>query len=451
MKKKKRIWLRLFVILVLLIPAILVDLPNFKVEIPKPTVKTDKNAPYVHLGVSGTLYTINNDVNLKRGLDLQGGSRLVYVADLSKIADEDKVNAMDSLKRVIENRINAFGVAEPLVQTTKSGNEYRLAVEMPGLQNTSEAMNLIGKTAKLEFKEYANEGFVATDLTGKDLKRADVVFDQNTGDPYISIEFNSEGAKKFEALTGRNVGKPLGISLDNEIISAPNVNEKIAGGNAQITGQFEFEEARALAVQLNAGALPAPISLIEQKTIEATLGQEAVNKSLVAGIIGIIVVSLFMIIYYRLLGVIAVIGLAVYLILSLSVFKIIGVTITMGGIAAFILDIGMSMETDVLVFERIREELRQGRNLIVAIRVGFQKAWPSIRDANFVSLVIAAILYWRGQSNIRGFALVLAIGIFIGLFTTLVGTRTFLELAAKRNFSRNAWLFRVEKEEGQKV
>jgi preprotein translocase subunit SecD len=447
MKKKKRIWPRILIIFLLVIPAILIDLPNFKIEIPKPVAKLDGKAPFVHMSTKGTLYIINNDVDLKRGLDLQGGSRLVYIADLSKIRNEDKDKAMESLKNVIENRINAFGITEPLVQTTKAGNEYRLAVEMPGLKNTDQAMNLIGKTANLEFQEFGDQSFKATDLTGKDLKKADVVFEPNTGAPQISLQFNSEGAKKFEQITERNVGKPLGIALDGQIISAPNVNEKIAGGNAQITGKFTFEEAKGLAVQLNAGALPAPISLTEQKTLEATLGQESVNKSLVAGIIGIIVVSLFMLTYYRLLGVFAVIGLFIYLALSLATFKIIGVTITMGGIAAFILDIGMSMETDVLVFERIREELRRGRDLTVSIRVGFQKAWPSIRDANIVSLVIAAILYWRGQSNIRGFAIVLAIGIVIGLFTTFFGTRVLLELAARRKLAKRPWFYRVEKEE----
>ncbi len=451
MKKKKRIWSKVALVALLVGLAVTIDLPNFSIPIPKPAAKIDGKAPFLHLSTNGTLYTINNNFDLKQGLDLQGGSRLVYIADLSQIANEDKDSAMDALKRVIENRINAFGVAEPLVQTTKSGNEYRLAVEMPGLKDTEEAMGLIGETAYLEFKEFGETNFVSTDLTGKDLKKADVVFDPNTGTPQISLQFNDEGARKFEELTERNVGKPLGIALDNEVISAPNVNEKISGGKAQITGQFTFDEAKSLAVQLNAGALPAPISLTEQKTIEATLGQESVNKSVVAGIIGIIVVSLFMLIYYRLLGIFAIIGLGMYLVISLATFKLIGVTITMGGIAAFILDIGMSMETDVLVFERIREELRRQRPLTIAIKIGFQKAWPSIRDSNFVSLVIAAILYWRGESSIRGFAIVLAIGMIIGLLTTFLGTRTFLDLATKFKFVDKKWLFRVEAEEETKA
>lgn len=450
MKKKKRIWLRVVFIILILSLAALIDWPNFSLDVPRPSAKFDQKAPFIHLSTNGKLTTIKNNYELKQGLDLQGGSRLVYIADLSKIAGGDKDNAMDSLKKVIENRVNAFGIAEPLIQTTKSGNEYRLVVEMPGLKKTDEALNLIGETARLEFKEFKEKDFVATGLSGTDLKKADVAFDPNTGEPYIAIEFNDDGAKKFEEITGRNVGQPIAIYLDDKVVSAPNVNEKIAGGKAQITGKFTFDEAKALAIQLNAGALPAPISLTEQRTVEATLGQESINKSLVAGIIGVIIVSLFMLVYYRLLGVFSTIGLMLYLVFSLAIFQIIGITLTMGGIAAFILSIGMSMETDVLVFERIREELRRGRQFAAASRLGFQKAWPSIRDSNIVSLIIAAILYWRGQSNIRGFAIVLAVGIIVGLATTFLGTRTFIDLLAKRKFSSNNWLYRIEKVEEEK-
>jgi len=447
MKKKRRIWLRAFIIVLLLGIAVIIDWPNFNISVPKPMVSFNNKSPYVHVATKGNLFEFKNNYKIKEGLDLQGGSHLAYIADLSKIPGGDKNNAMDSLKRVIENRINAFGVAEPLVQTTKSGNEYRLIVELPGVKNTDEALNLIGKTAQLKFQEFKDKGFVDTNLGGTDLKHADVAFDQNTGAPYIALQFNSEGAKKFEQITARNVGKPLGIALDGNIISAPNVNEKISGGNAQINGKFTYDEAKALVVQLNAGALPVPINMAEQRTVEATLGQESINKSLIAGIIGVLVVSIFMLVYYRFLGIFSTIGLVLYLVFSVALFQIIGVTLTMGGIAALILSIGMSMETDVLVFERIREEMRKGRPFATASRLGFQRAWPSIRDSNFVSLIIAAILYWRGQSTIRGFALVLAIGIIVGLTTTFLGTRTLIDLIANKKFARKNWLFRVEKAE----
>lgn len=449
MKKKKRIWIRVVILVVLILMAGLIVWPKeIQVKIPKPNISFQSKAPFVGVKFKGDLVNFKINYNIKRGLDLQGGSRLVYVADLSKISTEDKNNAMDSLKKVIENRINAFGVAEPVIQTTKSGDEYRLIVELPGVKNTDEALQLIGKTATLVFKELGEQDFKPTTLTGKDLKRSDVAFDPNTGAPYISLQFNAEGSKKFEELTTRNVGKPIGISLDEEIISAPKVNEKISGGKAQITGEFTFDEAKALVVQLNAGALPAPIKMVEQRTIEATLGQESVSKSLVAGILGIFLVSIFMIVYFRLLGIFSVIGLFLYILFSLAIFKVIGITLTMGGVAAFILSIGMSMETDVLVFERIREELRRGATFLSASRLGFVRAWPSIRDSNFVSLIIAAILYWLGQSTIKGFAIILAIGIVVGLATTFLGTRTLIDLIAKRKFVRNNWLFRVEKTDG---
>ncbi|MDD5693460.1 MAG: protein translocase subunit SecD [Patescibacteria group bacterium] len=445
MKKKNRIWFRLFILLFLVVVSLIIDWPKeIRVQIPKPIVNFENKSPFVKLKTKGSLVDFKINLKIKEGLDLQGGSSITYSADLSKIPDKDKANAMDSLKKVIENRINAFGLTEPVVRTSKSGNDNRISVELPGVKNTDEAIDLIGKTAQLEFKEYKGQEFVTTGLTGKDLKRATVVFDPNTNKPQISLEFSSDGAKKFEEITGRNVGKPIAIVLDGKIISAPNVSEKITGGNAQITGEFDIKEANALAIQLNAGALPAPIKIIEQRTVGATLGQDSINKSIIAGAIGILAVCIYMLIYYRLLGVFSTIGLALYLIFMLALFKLFGVTLTMGGIAGLILSIGMSMETDVLVFERIREELRNDHSFVSALRLGFIKAWPSIRDSNVVSLIICAILYTAG-GMIRGFAIVLALGIIVGLTTTFLGTRTLIDLISRRKFVKKAGLFRVEK------
>lgn len=447
MKKKNRIWFRVFCLTLLVGLALVVVWPGaIRVQVPKPKVNFENKAPYIKVTKNGSLIDFTINYKIKEGLDLQGGSSLTYVADLSKIPDKEKNDAMDSLKKTIENRVNAFGLTEPIVRTSKSGGEYRVNVELAGIKNTDEAISLIGKTAQLEFKEYKNGQFVSAGLSGNDLKHADVTFDPNTNKPLVSLQFNSEGAKKFEAITARNVGKPLAIYLDNEVVSAPNVNEKISGGNAQISGQFTYEEARALAIQLNAGALKAPIKVIEQRTVGATLGKDSINKSLVAGVIGIVAVCIYMLVYYRVLGIFSTIGLGFYLIFVVALFKLFGVTLTMGGIAGLILSIGMSMETDVLVFERIREELRNGHAFISAAKLGFLRAWPSIRDSNAVSLIICVILYMAG-GMIRGFAIVLAIGIVIGLMTTYLGTRTLIDLISKRRFISNNWLFRVEKVE----
>ncbi len=445
MKKKNRTWLRLFFLLFLVAIALVIDWPKeVRVQIPKPIINFESKAPFVKFKTKGNLVDYKLNLNIKEGLDLQGGSSMTYSADLSKIPDKDKASAMESLQKIIETRINAFGLTEPVVRTSKSGSDNRINIELPGIKNTDEAIDLIGKTAQLEFKEFKGQEFVSTGLTGKDLKKATVVFDPNTNKPQISLEFTSDGAKKFEEITGRNVGQQIAIDLDGKIISAPKVNEKISGGNAQITGEFDIKEANALAIQLNAGALPAPIKIIEQRTIGATLGQDSINRSLIAGIIGVLAVCIYMLIYYRLLGVFSTIGLVLYLIFMLALFKLFGVTLTMGGIAGLILSIGMSMETDVLVFERIREELRGGHSFISALRLGFVKAWPSIRDSNAVSLIICAILYTAG-GMIRGFAIVLALGIIVGLLTTFLGTRTLIDLISKKKFVKKPWFFRVEK------
>jgi preprotein translocase subunit SecD len=419
--------------------------------VPKPKITFKKEAPFVNFATNGNLIDYTKDYNINQGLDLQGGSHLVYSVDMAQVAEGERNDALASLQKVIENRVNAFGVSEPTIYTSKNGGEYRLTVELAGVKDTNQAMDLIGKTAKLDFREMNAEGtdFVKTDLTGSDLTRASVAFDSNTNKPYISIEFNSAGASKFEAITTRNIGKPVGIYLDDQLISYPNVNQAISGGKAQITGEFTYVEAKNLAIQLDAGRLPMPISNIEQRTVEASLGQDSIHKSVIAAIVGILVVSLFMVSYYRLLGIFSTVGLGLYMIFMLAIVKLFGITLTMGGIAGLILSIGMSMETDVLIFERIREELRNGRTFAHAATLGFSRAWTSIRDSNVVSLIICGLLIWAG-GTIRGFAIVLALGIVVGLITTFVGTKALIQIIANRKYAEKSWLYNVEREKGDK-
>lgn len=391
-----------------------------------------------------TLWNKNFDV--RQGLDLAGGARLTYRAKTEGLSSSDAADAMKSLANNIERRVNSFGVAEPVIQTAKSNGEDRLVVEMPGVTDINEAIDLIGKTAELEFKTVGESGFVDTGLTGKDLKKADVTFDE-LGKPQVSLEFQGEGVDKFAAITEANVGKQLATFLDGEVLQVATVNEKIAGGKAVISGNFDLKEAQNIAIQLNAGALPLSVELIEQREVGATLGQESIQKSLYAGVIGIIAVSLFMLAYYRFQGLLSTIGLGFYLLLMIALIKVFGITMTMGGIAGLILTIGMTMETDVLVFERIREELRKGKTFESAVRLGFNNAWPSIKDSNMVSAIIAALLYTAG-GTIRGFAVVLVLGIAVGLMTTFLGTKTFMQIAIRYKWVRRRWLFTVEKENG---
>lgn len=407
------------------------------------TVATIPKGPDLNLEKIG-LKSIKKKLQIQRGLDLQGGSHLVYEADLSKIKEEDKNKAMQSLQTNIEKRVNSFGVAEPNIYTSKLGETRRLVIELPGVKEVDKAMDLIGKTAQLKFKEVDETGqnFIETALTGEHLSSAALDYDQQSGKPQVAIQFDDEGKKLFAEITKKNLGKQLAIFLDDEVLTAPTVQSEITEGKAVITGDYKAEDAKKLAIQLNAGALPVPIQNVEQRTVGATLGQNSVNKSLVAGGLAVIIVSIYMLIYYRVLGIFSAIGLGLYLALMLTLFKLFSITVTMGGIAGLILSVGASMETDVLIFERIREELRDGRTFSLASHLGFQKAWPSIRDSNFVSLIICVILYNAG-GLVRGFAVVLGLGIAMGLLTTFLGTRTLIDFIANRRFVGKLRYFRV--------
>ena len=505
------------------------------------------------------------------GLDLQGGSHLEYQADLSNIASGDKESALSGVRDVIERRVNAFGVAEPLVQTS---GQNRLIVELAGIKDVNEAIKKIGETPLLEFKEQENTGPLAltpeqqtaakkynqeqyqkakeiiarlnksedfsalakefsedpgskdqggelgfaktgafvpefekaifevlqvgqithepvksdfgyhiikkeeakgegenlevrsahilrltkdekyntdpnsqpqnwanTKLSGKNLKSASVQFDPTTGAPSVNLEFDADGKDLFAEITKRNVQKPVAIFLDGQPISIPTVQEEITQGTAVISGDFNINEAKLLAQRLNAGALPVPIELISQQTVGPSLGKISLQKSLLAGLIGLIIVCLFMLIYYRLFGLFAILALLIYAIVSFAIFELWPITLTLSGLAGFILSIGMAVDANVLIFERSREELNNGKPLATSIEEGFNRAWSSILDSNVSSLITCAILAWFGSSLIKGFAISLAIGILVSMFTAITVSRTFLRLINGPFFSRRLWLF----------
>lgn len=384
------------------------------------------------------------EIKVHEGLDLQGGTHLVYELDTSKYEGKDINQAVQSVVNVIDRRINALGVSEPVIQPAKIGNKQTVIVELPGISDVNEAINLIGKTAQLKFKESApttieggatidantnlGGGFKDTELTGANLRRATMQINPNNSEPEVSLQFDADGAKMFADITKRNLQKPVAIELDGEIISAPTVQTTIDNGEAVISGKFTIEEAKKLAIELNAGALPVPISLVEQRNIGATLGSESVKKSLVAGLIGLILVGIFMIAYYKLPGLIAVIALIIYTLITLALFKLIPVTLTLAGIAGFILSVGMAVDANILIFERSKEEQLAGKSIGLSLEEGFKRAWASIRDSNISSLITAAILYYGTTGIVRGFAVTLALGIIVSLFTAITVSRTFLRL-----------------------
>lgn len=393
------------------------------------------------------------NVPFRLGLDLLGGTHLVYQADLSK--SDNKSDAMQGVRDVIERRVNFFGVAEPLVQI--SGSD-RLIVELAGISDVSQAIQLIGATPFLEFKETKSDTqaildaqqkgqrlnedpLQSTGLNGKHLKRASVTFGQQTYQPQISLELTSEGAKLFAAITKKNLGKIVAIYLDGVPISTPVVQSEITDGSAVITGKFTPNEAKLLATRLNSGALPVPISLVSQQTIGASLGAESLSKSLKAGVYGLILVALFMILFYRLPGVVSVLALGIYVVIVLTFYKLIGVTLTLAGIAGFILSLGMAVDANVLIFARMREELRAGKSIRASMHEGFSRAWLSVRDSHVTTLIGAFVLYTFTTSIVKGFALTLGIGVLTSLFTAIVVTRTLLNLFSGQRFENKKWLF----------
>jgi len=439
---------RLLLILVLFaIVAAVIDIPeNFKF------FSTTLNPPTFDFSLFGV--KIQKKFTTHLGLDLAGGTQINLEADMKEIKAEDRASALESSRQVIERRVNFFGVSEPTVQSVKSGDAYRISVELPGVTDVNEALKLIGQTAKLEFREFTEDAYknataeaylfptldntVAVGITGKDLKNAGLTFSSQTGEPEVAITFTPEGGKKFADVTKRLLNKQLAIFLDDFPLTWPNVSTEITDGSAVISGSFTKESGKTLALQLNAGALPVPVSVVEQKTIGATLGESSVKKSIVAGLIGLSLVALFMILKYGWLGVLADLALVMYGLLTLALYRIIPITLTLPGIAGFILSIGMAVDSNILIFERYREEERKGKPWQIAMELGFGKAWDSIRDANFTTIITSIILFNPGNWNflptsglVRGFASTLFIGVVISLFTGIVVTRTLVRVLYK--------------------
>jgi preprotein translocase subunit SecD len=389
----------------------------------------------------------------KFGLDLVGGTELVYKADTSKASDAG--DAMQTLKEVIERRVNIFGVSEPIVQTESagviSGNaDNRLIVELPGVTDLNNAIAVIGQTPTLEFKlEKPNAAQIAsttvnasvadlftdTGLTGEYLSSADVEFNPTTNAPLVGLTFNDQGSALFAKITTEHKGEVLAILLDGQVISAPVIQDAITNGKAQIQGNFTADDAKTLVRNLNYGALPVPISLYTNQIVGASLGASALNEGVKAGLIGLLVLALFLILWYRLPGLVASIALVSYIILSLTVFKLIPVTLTAAGLAGFILSIGMAVDANVLIFERTKEELKKGKGIHDALHEGFSRAWLSIRDSNISSIITAIVLFWLGTSEVKGFALTLGLGVLISMFTAITVSRTFLFAIAPKNES----------------
>lgn len=388
---------------------------------------------------------------------------MVYEADLSGIEAGGEDEAMDGLRDVIERRVNLFGVAEPNVQTETSrlgtdGESYRLVVELPGVTDLEEAIAMIGETPLLEFRLLdpnfdpntvpitvdengtavvdidPSAGFIATELTGRYLKRSTLQFSQGVqqggtglaGEPIIALQFDATGADLFEQITTEHTGETLAIFLDGAPISVPTIQQPISGGEAVITGSFTPDEARQLVGRLNSGALPVPITLLSTQTIGPSLGAEATQAGVMAGLFALLAIAVVLIAWYRLPGLIATLALAIYTVVMLFLFKYIPVTLTAAGLTGFIISLGIAVDANILIFERMKEEMRQGRTVHDSLQDGFKRAWASIRDANISSLISAAILFWFGTSLIQGFALTFGLGVLVSMLTAISVTRMIL-------------------------
>jgi len=414
--------------------------------------------------------------DFKYGLDLNGGTSLTYVADLSKInalnlaanatgtvstttgqkietVDTAKINVEDSmngLRDVIEKRVNVFGVSEPIIRTeySKYTDEHRLVVELPGVTDINKAISIIGDTPTLEFKivdiETNKDGSTSTKLTdtglnGNYLKKSILNFDSYTNKPEVVLSFNDEGKKMFADITKNNIGKQMAIYLDGNAISSPNIREEIEGGQANISGNFTTEEAKTLVTRLNSGALPVPVKLASSQVVQATLGGKAKTDGLLAGEIALLIISILMILWYRLPGLLASLALFSYVGIVLLLFKLIPVVLTSAGIAGFIISIGVAIDANILIFERLKEEIKRGKNLSDAIEEAFERAWTSIRDSNIASILVALTLFYFGSSLLAGFGLVFGIGVLVSMFSAMVISKYYLRAFIPSNTNSKAY------------
>ncbi len=413
----------------------------------------------------------NSAFKFKLGLDLDGGTHLTYGADTRAVEEKDIDGAMDALRQTIEKRVNILGVSEPIIQVEKSGflgddaSENRLTVELPGVTDVNEAIRMIGQTPLLEFKILTNDTavldsvtatstpeqiaevqskmYIPTGLTGAQMKRASLVFDNYSRQPIVSIEFNTEGKELLSKLTKDNVGRIMAIFLDGTPISSPVIRDEITAGTAQITGDFSPAEAKKLVQNLNFGALPLPIKLLETESIGASLGQNTLDKGVKALTWSLAFIFIFMILLYRLPGVIASISLMMYVVIMLALFKFIPVILTSAGLAGFVLSLGMAVDANILIFARLKEELRLGLSVFEAVSESTRRAWSSIRDGNLSSLISAVILFWMsGSSLVKGFSLVFALGVIVSMFTAIVISKwLLLAISTKKVGSKLQVLF----------
>ena len=437
--------------------ALLIDLPRIPIKFEYGGLKIDQEIGGYQLNLfNGSL---TRSLEIKKGLDIAGGVSVLLKADMANIGESDQKEALDSLKEVIERRVNLLGISEANVQTSTYNDEHRVIVELAGVFDTTAALDTIGQVAQLEFRleddqsdelqdiaqsipQFNIPTFSSTDLNGSDLRKASVVFGGTSGvgnQPQVQLQFNSEGTKKFRELTKNNIGKRLAIYIDEEILTAPTVQTAINDGTAVITGQFDIDEAKALVTQLNAGALPVPVEVLEQKTVGPTLGNEAVVKNIYAGLVGLSLVVFFMIAYYGRLGFLASISLVIYGLFTLAIYKLVPVVLTLPGLAGFILSIGMAVDANILIFERIKEELALKKPWSVALENGFGRSWDSIRDANVATLLTAFVLFnpfdWGflpTSGLVRGFALTLSLGVLMSLFTGVYLTRNLVRVFYKK-------------------
>lgn len=451
MRKNPR--LLFWTIIVLTILAIFVNIPSIGTLSMGPFQQKINFNPNNYFRFLG----LNKELAFRKGLDIEGGTSMLFRAEMSGVPASQRPDALKSAKIVIERRVNLFGVSEPIVQTSTLGNgESRIIVELPGVTDLNLARNIVGTTAQLSFWEEGASGSAKiasssalpvgitqifsnpkeTNLSGNDLQQTSVTFDQNTGKPQVTLTFASDGSQKFADITKRNVGKVVAIVLDNQVIEAPRVNEPILTGNAVISGGFTVDTATLLSKELNAGALPISLTPLQSQVVGPTLGLSSLQKSLFAGIIGLIIIVVFMSVLYGRLGIIASVALFLYTLFVLAIFKLssltpYGITLTLSGIAGFILSIGMAVDANILIFERMKEEKRLGKPRDAAIEIGFSRAWTSIRDSNISTLITSVVLYKFGSGIVRGFALVLAIGVLVSMFSAIIVTRTFLRIIYK--------------------
>ena len=419
-----------------------------------------------------TAFFERHQMPFKLGLDLSGGTHLVYEADVSALPKEQVSDSMQVLRNVVEARVSSkqvsgvLGVLEPLIQVKEGGvgaaNSEQLIVDLPGVTDVAQAEATIGQTPTLDFRLKSDKPvtvdvkatvdskgnvtlpaqdpyatFVSSGLTGRYLKTATVQFDQNTGVPYVSLTFNDEGAKLFGDITGAHIGQQLAIFLDGKPISSPTIQAAITGGQAVISGNFTPTEAKALASSLSYGALPVPIHLVSSQLIGPSLGAKAIHAGVYAGILGFLIIALFLILWYRLPGVVAVVALGLYVAITLAIFKLLHVTLSSAAIAGFIISIGVAVDANVLIFERIKEELRAGRTVADAITTGFARAWLSIRDSNISSIITALILFFLfGGTFVRGFAITFLLGVLVSMLSAILISRLFLRSVATKEGSR---------------